>query len=474
MTPRCSTFAGVAYLAVAMIPAAATAATVGARVLAQQWDPRHPEAQPVRTLVDDPEVVSRSIAQAWATGREQICKALRARLGTPGFAKGQSLYDIDCRLDPNAAFSVESAAANVLQVRFAIRGNSISATSTVPDPLPKALDPRFSLTLDASLVVKLAVQPDPNQTLRAVEARFALAGAKLDSHNATGDAIKFVADDLIPFFGGPNFKTMAEAAVNGVSSDLAATFNGAIAPVNTVLRGPSELVRIGIWGRPQRITVAFAPREIPPPGGGTVSGAVRWDRAQFVGDCSAFGFAAVVQTGPAPLLNPDNFTVVGVAPTRKVGTATVVPAGDGQCRYTLSGLPPTWPAHIDASVSGVKRLKTGGNTFFTRQVGLLPDGWSGAVVANATNRDYRLAEGVRSAAAAQMKSPVKDPLGPIAKPLNRDVNPAAAVTLNPQPLPPKQATTTRAGATVSLNPQPLPPKDRVMVDRNAFQRATQP
>jgi hypothetical protein len=53
------------------------------------------------------------------------------------------------------------------------------------------------------------------------------------------------------------------------------------------------------------------------------------------------------------------------------------------------------------------------------------------------------------------------------------VNPAQQVTLNPQPLPPREATT-RAGAQVSLNPQPLPPKDRVNLDRNAFQRATQP
>jgi len=460
-------------LSLALAAALPAAAAVGARVLVQQWDPRQPDAQPVHTLADDPDIVSRSIAQAWVTGREQICKALKAKLGTPGLAKGQSLYDIDCRIDANAAFSVESAAANVLHVRFAIRGNSVSATSTVPDPLPKALDPRFSLTLDASLTVKLAVQADPNNTLRAVEARFALASAKLDSHNASGDAIKFVVDDLVPFFGGPNFKTMAEAAINGVSSDLAGTFNSAIAPVNAKLRGPSELLRVGVWGRPNRITVAFAPREIAPPGGGTASGALRWDPAQYrPKDCSSFQLQASVQTGPAPLLNPDNPSVVGVAPRRKVGSASLAPSGDRECRYAITGLPQGWPARIETQVQGVARLQTGGNTFFKRFVTLVPDGWSGAVVANAANRDYKLAESTAASSVAQQRTIVKDPLGPVAKPL-RDVNPADTVALNPQPLPPRQATT-RAGANVSLNPQPLPPKDRVIQNRSAFERQGQP
>jgi hypothetical protein len=474
MTHRTSILVGAALLAAGSCLSAAAATPVGARVLVQQWDPRQPDAQPVHTLADDPDIVSRSIAQAWTTGREQICKALKAKLGTPGLVKGQSLYDIDCRIDANAAFSVESALANVLHVRFAIRGNSVSATSTVPDPLPKALDPRFSLTLDASLTVKLAVQPDPNHTLRAVEARFALAGAKLDSHNASGDAIKFVVDDLVPFFGGPNFKQVAEAAINGVSSDLAGTFNGAIAPVNAKLRGPSELARVGVWGRPNRITVAFAPRQVAPPGGGTASGALRWDPAHYrPKDCSSFQLQASVQTGPAPLLNPDNHGVVGVAPRRHVGSASLAPSGDRECRYAITNLPQGWPARIEPQVQGVTRLQTGGNTFFKRHVTLVPDGWTGAVVANAANRDFKLAETTKPSSVAQQRTMVKDPLGPIAKPLVREVNPVDAVALNPQPLPPRTATT-RAGASVSLSPQPLPPRDRVILNRSAFERQGQP
>jgi hypothetical protein len=468
-----------AIAALLVAGAGAASAAVGARVLVQQWDPRQPDAQGVHPLVDDPDVVSRSIAQAWATGREQICKALKAKLGTRGLAKGQSLYDIDCRLDPNAAFSVESAATNLLQVRFAIRGNSVTATSTVPDPLPKALDPRFSLTLDASLTVKLAVQADPNNTLRAIETRFALASAKLDSHNASGDAIKFVVDDLIPFFGGPNFKQMAEAAINGVSTDLASTFNGAMAPVNAKLRGPSEAVRVGVWGRPDRITVAFAPRELSPPGGGAAAGALRWDPAQYrPKDCSSFQLQASVQTGPAPLLNPDNHSVVGVAPRRKVGRASLAPAGEHECRWAMTNLPQGWPARIETQVDGVARLKTGGNTFFKRHVALVPDGWSGTLVANAANRNYTVAESTSPNAVAQQRTMVKDPLGPVAKPLVRNVNPADAVALNPQPLPPKTpnvaTTLPNAGGKPSAATSVLQQRDAAKTTESALQRRTSP
>lgn len=269
-----SHFAAATLLA-ACVPSAFAA--VGARVLVQEWNPTQPDRHGARVLADDPDIVSRSIAQAWANARTLICAQLKARLGAPRLVRGQTLYDIDCRLDPNAAFTVESAGANALHLTFAIRGNSIAATSTVPDPLGRDFDPRFSLTLDATLRIALTVQADPNNTLRATQAQFTLGNAKIDSHNASGDVLKFVADDLIPFFGGPNFKTLAENAVNSVSFNLAAQFNSALAPVNAKLRGPSDYVRVGVWGRPNRITVAFGPRELTPPADGSISGVVRWD-----------------------------------------------------------------------------------------------------------------------------------------------------------------------------------------------------
>jgi hypothetical protein len=456
--------AAVAALSVAA--SAASAAPVGARVLAQQWDPTRPDVQPVSVLADDPDVVSRSLAQAWTQARPQICNALRARLSTPGLVKGQSLYDIDCRLPADAVLTLLPSAANVMEARLSLAGSSVTATSTVPDPLPREVDPRFSVTLDATLAVRLAVQADPNVPLRATSATFALSNARIDSHNASGDVLKFVADDLVPFFGGPNFKQMAESAINGVSVNLANTFNAAIAPVNAALRTPSNLVRVGLWARPDRITVAFAPRELPPTGGGTVAGTVRWDGTQYrPADCGAFQLQASVQTGPAPLMNPDNHAVVGVAPRRNVGTASLAPAGEGACRYTIANLPPGWPARIDTKVQGATRLKTGGNTFFTSQAGLLPVNWSGTVAATVADRDFKLAEGVRANAVPQRQQAARDLLGPVAKPLRPGVD-VERRALNPQ-LQPRVSTAPQVNSDVALNPQPLPPRVTQRLSRDS-------
>jgi len=53
------------------------------------------------------------------------------------------------------------------------------------------------------------------------------------------------------------------------------------------------------------------------------------------------------------------------------------------------------------------------------------------------------------------------PLPPKEKTLVKGINAGDAVSLNPQPLPPKQkvlSKTINAGDAVSINPQPLPPK----------------
>lgn len=435
-------------------------AAVGARVLVQEWSPAQPDKHAVRILADDPEIVSRSIAQAWANARTLICAQIKARLGAPRLVRGQTLYDIDCKLDPNAAITVESAGANALRLTFAIRGSSIAATSTVPDPLGREFDPRFSLTLDATLRIALAVQADPNQTLRATQAQFKLGNAKIDSHNASGDVLKFVADDLIPFLGGPNFKTLAENAVNSVSFNLATQFNGALAPVNAKLRGPAGHVRVGVWGRPNRITVAFGPREIAPPANGSISGVVRWDPAKFraAPNCASFALQASVQTGPGPLLDPDDYSRTGAAPMRNVGTVSMTPAGERECRFAISGVPAGWPNHIQARLHGAKPLASAGSAIYSTRLVLQPDGWSGPVIASAAGRDYVVAQEIR-ATAVEHQARRRNPLDPVTRAGASDrLNPNVRM-LEQRSAPAANAraaetTQVQPGATVQLNPQP--------------------
>jgi hypothetical protein len=486
----------IAAAALVVVSGAAAHAATGARVVVQDWDYRNPDVVGGHVLVDDPDIVSRSVQKAWDAARGVVCAQLKAKMGASKAAAGQTLYDIDCQLDPNAGFTVQSAGSNMLRAVFTIKGNSITASSTVPDPLGKEFDPRFSLTLDASLAVVLAVQADPAHTLKATSAKFTLGSASVDSHNAPADVAKFIADDLIPFFGGPNFKRMAEDAVNGVSLNLAGLFDAQLPQVNAMLRGPSDKVRVNVWGSANRITVAFGPRELTPPGGGTVKGAVRWDPAQFAAapNCASFGLQASVRTGPGQLLSPDDFTQVGPAPTRNVGSVSMAPTAgsDRQCNYVIAGAAAGWPNRIDATAKNIAP-KSGG-TFVTKRVVMQADGWNGVAVADASNRDYRVATGYTANSVATVQRGPGDPIGPIARPGDAVMNPGVlaqgavgnvstpalggqaatirpvgaaaavvqpgqAVSLNPQPLPPKWgAVGTQPGAAVSLNPQPLPPK----------------
>src|SRR6185369_11108807 len=98
------------------------------------------------------------------------------------------------------------------------------------------------------------------------------------------------------------YKRLAEGAIDSIGVDLTALFNRALAPVNAKLRGPSDMVRVGVWGRPDAITVAFGPREFVPPLGGTMFGVMRWDSSKMpAGTCEKLRIDATVQTGPAPL-----------------------------------------------------------------------------------------------------------------------------------------------------------------------------
>src|SRR5579875_87175 len=318
--------------------AVAANAGTGARVVLQVWSPLSPDNQQERVLLDNPTLVSDLLQNQWSQVRQRICEQLRLEMGRGGFANGQTLRDIKCVLDERIALDVKRADQNALQATFSVNGY-VEATSTTPTVLGSYADPRFSLALTARFDLVMAVQPDRNATLRVAQAKFTLNNATLDSHNASADAAKFLLDDLVPFFGGPNYKRMAENAVNRVSLDLANQFNPAVAALNAQLVGPSEAVRADVSVRTGYILVTFAP-----PTNGRMSGLVRWNPQEFTprNGCSSFEIGARVQTGPQP--------VHGEAPTRQLGTLDIRPAGEGACAFTLSGLAAGWPNVLTSGI----------------------------------------------------------------------------------------------------------------------------
>ena len=455
-------------------------AATGARVFLQAWNPLTIDQTPPITLLDHPSLVSDSLQDAWAQVRPKICERLRLEMGVGGAARGETLHDITCLLDEQVVLNVTPAGLNALRASFAVSGY-VEASSTTPDValgigVDRALDPRFSVALTAKLDLTLAVQPNRDQTLRVLKAQFTLNNATLDSQNITGDLVEFILEDLVPFFGGPDYKNLAERAINAISINLANDINAALAPLNAQLIGPSEAVRVGASGKADYVSVAFAPREITPPSNGRMSGVLRWDSAQFTprNGCQSFIITATVQTGPVPMFVP-----APKAPTRQVGTFQANPINASSCAYTLSGIADGWPNALSARVLDPPVKRSSGNASHNEVYALSSDSAQGAVVVpqpSIDGRDYTVQ-------VFSVKLPPEvSPSTPYSKKdyRNPEINRAEFETNRSYRTQPKMNSTqieahqvnptgiiasrpgvsigaSRQSETVSLNPQPLPP-----------------
>jgi len=410
---------------------------VGIRIVIQAWNPLKPDEHHDQSLVE-PRLVSDSLQGAWAIARERICTTLKTKMGVAGFAKGYTLSDIDCVLDQHVAFKLINKSQNVLHAAFVI-GGYIAATSTTPDGIPKELDPRVSISLKANMELTVGIQSNPEETLKVSDAKFSLSEATVDSHGFTADVAKFVVDDLIPFFSGPNYKRIAEDTINSLSLDLSGSFNEALAPVNLKLKAPSDAIRVGLSFSSNLINVAFAPRGITPPNNGSMTGQLRWDPANFTpsNGCQSFEIRATVQVGPVP-----NFVVDAAAPTRQVGTFQIISIDSHTCSFKLTGLADGWPHVLTPQILGVTAAKSAGSSIQNRSYELVGDGWSGRTVVPqpiANNLNYIVSY---SFGATAIKNPDLSSM-------EAQANARAEKVINPAD--------TSAASQASLNPQPLPP-----------------
>jgi hypothetical protein len=464
---------------VALVTGAAPAhAAVGARVLLQEWSPYNPSKQPVRTVADDPSVVSDSVQKAWSEARPRICTALVNAMGMGGAAAGQTLHDISCILDESVVLNVATTGPTALSATLAVSGY-VEASSTTPTIIDRIADPRFSVALTGRVLLAISVQPNRDQALRVDKAQFRLSDATIDSHNLTGDLLKFVAEDLSPYFHGPNYRQLAEGAIDGIGIDLAGRFNAALAPVNAKLRGPSGAVRVAVWGKPDAIIVAFGPRELTPTLGGTMFGALRWDTSKILapGSCESFRIDATVQTGPAPLRDPGGYYEPGDAPRKNVGSFQALPSmAGGECLYRLSGIASGWPNSLSPR-STIGASKSAGNSIHSVHYALVGDGWDGRMVVPQPNaeRNYLVRSSLEGSAtvdpAATLKHGAVNPLDPRTQGADRVTpeaiasRPQGAIVGQGKTATSGKAATTFAGTrarpasvdAVSLNPQPLPP-----------------
>jgi hypothetical protein len=456
-----------------MAPALA-APPIGAQVIVQAFDPRNPDAQNIQTPYDSGSAVSDVVIGVWGELRNFVCGPLKQHMGRGDLlAKGITLRDIECTMPDGELIATQNGQRG-LKLAYRVKGVSFAATSTTPTVLGDYADPRFSVTFDLDFELGLALQ-ESGDVLRVSAAKVVVSNADIGPRNFVGKVLKWFDDNLAPILMGQSFRGQAEAALNGFNPDFANKVNAALAPVNNALRPPQNLIRSGLWARPGKIYIAFAPAEWVPPANSQVSGRVSWKNTdvKFSADsCAAFPMSARVQTGPAPLTDPVT-RATGPAPTRQVGqvvsVSPVTAMGDNrECGYTLGALPGGVPVGIGAGAPNPKP-KYGSSNTFSFPTRLIAKGWGGRTVPDGgSGRDWEIAQGRDISVPVHVEAlvPRQKSIDPV---INQAINPALNPAINPAINPAfstgrklESKTLQTPAAAQMLNPQPLPPKSKLM------------
>ena len=339
------------------------AAPIGIQALIQTWDPRNPDSQNVRVSHDSSSTVSDAITKAWKQVRDVVCGPLKQHMGQAELLiKGLTLYDMDCKLPAGELITTQKG-GHVVKLVYRAKGVSFVATGATPVFAPgigtdNTTDPRFSVSFDLDFELGLSVQ-ESGDAVRVYPVSIVASNARMDSPDDPNDILKWFNAHLLPLVTGQRFRSEVETALNGINLHFANRANAELVPLNNTLRPPHNLIRSGLWARPEKIYIAFAPAEWIPPANSQVRGRVSWKNRDIPGSvdsCAALAVMAYVRTGPAPLVDPIT-RAKGSAPIRKVGrlvsvSPVITQGGNQECGYTLGALPGGVPVAISANVPG--------------------------------------------------------------------------------------------------------------------------
>jgi hypothetical protein len=416
----------------------AAQASGGVRIIVQAWQPSNPATQNNNIVLDRPGLLEDGLNAGWAKARTPICAALERQLGKADLvAPGFSLYNMDCKMAGSGTLDVTGAQNNVVTLQYRLPGNMFRATSTQPSVAGSYADPCAFFYYD--LVATTSIHLD---TL-AVDT-FSVATQNVsrpDSCNAAGDIAKFVAT-TIHFFGGPDFLAIAQNTLTMQQTVLTGDLNAAVKTFVAPLRSyAGQYAKQSSWVRHGDLYFAFAPSYVPQPLSATLNGRIVMPKARWhdpAPDCSVFRVSGNVQTGPAPILDPESMRV-GVAPHAAVGAVSAggvaTDAGDRYvCSYAMRSLPPAVPVAFQA----LGRPNTSTASSITL---IAPDGWSGTDVLPSGARDFLAVETSTAILHVNEQVPVfVKPAGPVEEnDARRSIDSGtslARVALNPQPLPP--------------------------------------
>jgi hypothetical protein len=377
-------------------------APFGVRALAVTYDPKAPNRQGLRELLNRPEVLRQAVNTAWETSRAQTCDDLKNELGKGNLiAAGVTLYDIVCNMGEQGEFTMQSQGASGMLMQYHIRGNYLEFTSTTPTALGSYADPRFSVQYDLHMTLQLSIAGG-DRPLRVLKAVAAVQNAHLDSHGVVGDLVLTLGN----FFTSGKLTPLAENAINSAKVDLTRKVSAQIEPANAFLKAPPGAAYAGHWIRRNTFIIAYVPLPGPlPPQTGWASGTVRWKKDYGVSQppsCAGITFRSTVQTGPAPLQDPDT-GAIGTPPTKTVDIpGTLGPfgeqGGEYTCGYQVKSLFTGIPNTLSGQARGLTTALQANNQFLVAGLKMAPMGWNGQInpTPGTSGKDYALEQFITS------------------------------------------------------------------------------
>lgn len=194
---------------------------------------------------------------AWAGDIDATCARIRARIAQRVAEKPRPARLVNCDLAESGELRARTTGSN-LDLKYVTRGNVVTFWVTTPDvcvtiPLvgevcagaPRELDPKFTITFDTELRIRVPVEGTP-RPLEAGEAVVLVRNAYMDSNNVTGDLAAGV-DGLIRAWGGTGFFRDAEEEFNAERDDKRDDVNGSLslfdAPLESAARAGYQRMR---------------------------------------------------------------------------------------------------------------------------------------------------------------------------------------------------------------------------------------
>jgi hypothetical protein len=170
-----------------------------------------------------------------------------------------------------------SSTGSDIKMKYILRGNSIDAKFTTPDivntrlpiigpikfGLDRAADPRIILHFDLEVEAVLTPQLQGAPRVKSVQVK--VQNARLRPANFSADVLN-AANDFVAWVGGPNFRVMAEKAINAQSISVRDPLTGSMRSIDNHLAPLTKGARsMRVEYKKSSLEVIYSDDPPPPP-----------------------------------------------------------------------------------------------------------------------------------------------------------------------------------------------------------------